>query len=166
MPNERPTGADMILRSRRCKDQVLQVLKECPQARGDHMLLYIMVLKRFYSPYVKVTTRPRLSLEYKNFKAFFFCPAAETIRRRCQEIQSEERERIWKLVAMKHPTMSLQEMMHTPACIEEFCKYAAESEVLPRERTLRKRMRNELAHVHEFGKGQLSLGDFIYWDQP
>jgi hypothetical protein len=158
--NLTPTGKEMIDRTRRVYDMVEAVLRNVPQTRGDHMLLYVNVLRRYYWKLVKVTTRPTLILEYASYDAFFLCPAAETCRRRSQEIQHDERERVWKMVAENYPSLANQaDFRDNEMCLKEFMKLAKTSELLPTERVIRKRRRNQEVHAHEFSTGQMSLDD-------
>ena len=134
------------------------------------MLLYIMVLRKYYWRLVRITTKPTLILEFASFDSFFKIPAAETVRRRAQECQHAERERIWGIVAERYPglvtipdpldkNINPNEWRKNETCKAEFMKIAKTSQLLPTERVIRKRWRNETAHVHEYTDQQMSLGD-------
>jgi hypothetical protein len=130
-----PTGAVMMQRSEKIKYRVLAVLEDVPQTRGDDMLLYIHVLRRFYWRIVKISMKDGFSMSTNTFKDFFFLPSYETCRRRRQEWQEIDKHRIAR-------------------------GEITSSNILPTERTIHKRERNENAHRNTFGHGQLAISDY------
>ena len=134
--NPTPTGAEMAARTEKIKYRVLAVLEDVPQTRGDDMLLYIHVLRRFYWRIVRINMRGGFSMTTQNFKDFFMLPSFETCRRRRQEWQEIEKKRIER-------------------------GEITSSELLPTERVLHKRERNESAHNHIYGQGQLTISDYV-----
>ena len=130
-----PTGADMIKRSEKLKYRVLAILEDIPQTRGDDMLLYIYVLRRYYWRIVKINMKNGFSMSCSKTEDFFKLPNYETCRRRREEWQAIEKHRIER-------------------------GEITSSSILPTERVIRKRERNESAHRNLFGRGQLSMSDY------
>ena len=171
--NPNPTGSEMMQRSMRMHDMVKVILVNFPQTRGDHLLLWITVLRKFYWKIVTVTTKPTLKMEWVSYDAAFLTPSPEGARRRCQEIQSSERTRLWDIVAEHHPDLVIWAASNADSdgkidplawreneqCKKEFMKLARTSELLPTERVIRKRMRNQAAHISNYGLGQMSVLD-------
>jgi hypothetical protein len=133
--NKNPTGAEMMRRSEKLKYRVLAILEDIPQTCGDDMLLYIQVLRRYHWRIVRISLKDGFSMTCANFKDFFMLPSFETCRRRRQEWQEKERHRIAR-------------------------GEITSSKILPTERTIQKRKRNQNAHIHVFGQGQLAISDF------
>ena len=88
MNNPEPTGAQMIARSLKVKQMVLEALQEYPQGRGDDMLLYIYILRRHYNKLVQISMRNGVSIKTRTFADFLMLPSWETCRRRRQEYQA------------------------------------------------------------------------------
>jgi len=139
MTNDNPTGAEMMRRSEKIKYRVLDVLENIPQTRGDDMLLYIHVLRRFYWRIVRISMRGGFSMSCADMKSFFMLPSFESCRRRRQEWQAAELHRIER-------------------------GEITSSAILPTQRVIHKRERNESAHRHQFGSGQLAVSDFCLND--
>lgn len=156
--NPTPTGSEMIERTRRMKDMVEVVLINFPQTRGDYLWLWITVLRKFYWKLVRITTKPTLKMEFASFEAAFLIPTPESCRRRSQEIIHEEKERIWGLIPVPNG-LDIEEFRESEEGKKAFMKLARNSQLLPTERVIRKRIRNERVHNHEFGNGQLDLND-------
>jgi hypothetical protein len=135
MDNKNPTGAEMMRRSEKIKYRVLAVLEDIPQTRGDDMLLYIHVLRRYYWRIVKISMKDGFSMTCGDMKDFFMLPNYETCRRRREEWQELDRHKIAR-------------------------GEITSSAILPTERVIHKRERNERAHRNVFGKGQLAISDY------
>ena len=135
MPNNNPTGAEMMKRSEKIKYRVLTILEDVPQTTGDDMLLYIHVLRRYYWRVVRISMKNGFSMTCTNFKDFFMLPSFETCRRRRQEWQELEKHKIAR-----------GEITSSP--------------LLPTKRVIQKRIRNESAYRHKMGTGQLSISDY------
>lgn len=136
MNNPNPSGATMIERNETHHEMVLERLRAVPRTRGDDLQLWLAVLRKYYWRYVKVQTRDgSLSIMFSHFSHSFYIPMPESIRRRRQEIQSEEKAK--KKMGKEY-----------------------DEKLLPTERVQRKRERNELAHTHRFGTGNMTLEDF------
>jgi len=160
--NDNPTGATMLARANRVRDKVKAQLPNYPPGRGNHPLNYLYYLKHYCYKQVQVQTKPTIVLKYASFEAFLHCPSFETVRRRTQEIQHEEKERIWAQVAFNLGWTNSTDI-ECRARVEgmkEFNKLAKHSDLLPTKRTREKRNRNENVHVEYFSDKQLNLDDF------
>lgn len=146
--NPNPTAEQMRNRTERVYDRVKYVLEHFPQTRGDHLLCWIVVLRKYYNKLVKIDTENgKLTLSFKTYDCVFMVPAPETVRRRCQEIQHDEKERIWRIVANNLKIDVFEpEWREREDAMEEFKKIARDSVYLPTERVIRKRKINEKAH--------------------
>jgi len=165
LDKKNPSGKTMLDRANKIGDMVLDVLKHYPQSRGDHMLVWLGVLRRYYWKLVRISTKPTLQMTWVSFDAFFYCPSFESCRRRAQEWQHDEKERIWMEVAAQYPELLVQygndvEWRENELAVKAFLKLAKKSDILPMARTIRKRMRNESVHEKYFTDRQLGLEDF------
>ena len=77
-----PSGAKMVKRTVRVKDEVEQILREYPQARGDDRVLAWRYYRQFSG----------IRISFQNFNALRRAPAFETISRRRRELQNEHPE--------------------------------------------------------------------------
>ena len=82
MPNDNPTGIQMVRRTEKVKDRVAWILKRYPQTKGDDLQL----IWRYYKHYTNI------SIHFSDFKELLMAPSTETIRRRRQELQSPEKQ--------------------------------------------------------------------------
>jgi hypothetical protein len=165
MENKTPTGEEMIKRNRKHREQVESILPNFPPTRGDDLELWVTVLRKFYWKQVDIYQAPKggaLTIKFHKRENLYSIPCMESIRRRRQEIQHEQKELIWKqaaknLNAIDNPQEDT--WRETAAAQAEFLKLAKGNPYLPTERVLRKRRRNQDAQTNEFGSGQLSLSD-------
>jgi hypothetical protein len=160
MNNDNPTGETMLTRANRVRDKVKAQLPNYPPGRGNHPLNYLYYLKHYCYKQVRVQTKPTIVLKYASFEAFLHCPSFETVRRRTQEIQHEERARIWKQVEANLGRELDQEGREGEEPRKEFDRLAKQSDLLPTKRTREKRNRNEKVHVEYFSDKQMRMGDF------
>lgn len=137
--NSNPTGAEMHKRNEKHKIMVEETMHNIPQATGDDNLLYFQVLRKYYWRIVRISMKDGFSMTCASFKDFFMLPSFESIRRRRQEIQAKEKKKILR-------------------------GEITSSDLLPTERTIRKRKRNENAQRHYQSNGQLSISDYSLED--
>lgn len=81
--SQAPSGAEMVLKTRRVKDEVEQILREYPSSRGDDRVLIYRYVRNYC---------PQIKLSFKSFEDLFKIPSFETIRRRGQELRREHDE--------------------------------------------------------------------------
>jgi hypothetical protein len=164
-----PTGAQMLARGYQVKLNLYSHLPSYPPGRGSHALNYLYYLKRFCWRSVRVQTTPTITLTYASFEAFRHTPTYESVRRRTQEIQHDERERIWLLVAEKlaYPDFKDKAWRKTnEAAKAAFNELAKTSVYLPTKRTREKRGRFENAQTHYYSDRQMAVSDFTRGEEP
>lgn len=149
---DNPSGAKMLERTIKVKSQVKDILETYPATKGSDMLVIYRWLRRYY---------PHIQIKPTEFKELFLIPSFETVRRRRQELQHEQRERIRTMLFQRHPeynALRLSEELDRTlnGALDEF----GEVNIQPTNRTRRKRARRETAFRDNFGRGEVTLADF------
>ena len=164
---------------------VKQILPDFPAARSDDAELQVVVYRKFYWRQVRVRSFKNgqgewcmtTTATYDNWRLL---PNYESLRRRRQELQHDEREKLWAIVAKNHqseviaalsqvePSMEkgeaeaiAQSWRKIPYCRKEFEDLAEGNPYLPSKRVMRKRTRAEAAYNHDLGRGQLGINDYV-----
>ena len=139
---EEPTGAKMIARGEIVREKVERELRVFPPSKGDDTQGVLWFWARYQSENVEAIVeflrckRDNRKMPDWVYPKILMLTDIETYRRRRQEIQHPER------IAIAEGRMSLEE-----------------SQYMPKEKTLRKRERNEEAYRHRFGRG-MTLYDY------
>lgn len=80
MDSKHPTGACMVARTLKVKDQARAILEQWPQARGNDSIGIFRWLRRYY---------PELRISFTQFEVLLRTPTFETYRRRAQELRHD-----------------------------------------------------------------------------
>lgn len=136
MDSAEVTGAQMFERTIPVREMVLDALTNYPSCRGNDMLLYIHILRKNYWRVVRIDMKCGLTMKFQEFKDIMRVPSFETCRRRRQEIQEIEKHRI-----------SRGEILY--------------SNLLPKEKTVKKRKKLENAYRHMMCDKQLNIMDYL-----
>jgi len=143
----------MVARAEKVKARVEKILRDYPPARGDDTLMIYKYLCRYH---------PEVKFKFEQFEALLFIPAFETMRRRRAELHAEQKERVKSAIFAKHPEYTsedLERALLDAIARKEISQYG-EINILPTERVVRKRKRNEVATRHHYGTGLMTLQDF------